>query len=282
MDNNVSQKKKEIAGLIEKAKGNDRTYSTYAEEAGISSAAMSRLINGDYLPSLKTISKLVSKEADPRNNVTYDDFMDVLNNSSFQSEEEKKEEKQFYETYDDRNIRYLNAHKPLTQLVYNGAFSIAGKRDNKNEAYLKYRDSCIVSIYNELLGKEVHIKPSIKSITDIPAFKPHLCLDVFSQNVSTWIFYFLFCPKQDYRVNPKSFFDLLGGLLRIKLEKDTKVTFIVNQLEFFEWMKKYKYSLGFRGELSLVLYDESKEKLTEEFYLSNYDLDDQENEIYIV
>ncbi len=281
VDDTIKNKKKAIAELIEKAKGN-RTYSEYAQDSGISNAAMSRIIKGDYLPTIKTIQKLTSESAKPQNNVTYESFRKILENSDIHGDDvDAEDNNQYNEKPDNKDKKYLREHKPTVRFIFR-EMSLSGARRFMETPYQQYSHACIANIYDTLLGKEVRVKPNQGNITDIPVIKSQLYLDVFDQAIKRWCFYFLYCSNLDSRVNPSTFFGLLGELLRIKPDPDTKFSLIINHLDFYDWMQKYDHILGFRGELSLVLFDEETGKLTKEFYLSNYEYDNREREIYIV
>ena len=77
-DEELNRRKKEVADLIEKAKGKNRSYADYAKLTGVSTASFSRMKKGDYLPSPKTTRNLTSEAADPQGGVTYDEMMRAI------------------------------------------------------------------------------------------------------------------------------------------------------------------------------------------------------------
>ena len=68
-----------LAKLVEMAKGNDRTIREDAKDAGVNASTISRILNenSNYSPGIKVLRKLTSKEAAPRNGITFQDLCNV-------------------------------------------------------------------------------------------------------------------------------------------------------------------------------------------------------------
>ena len=70
--------------------------------------------------------------------------------------------------------------------------------------------------------------------------------------------------------------------MTFNVDSDTKLTLVVNDDSVFEKISQMAYSIAFRGELSVALYDIEKKCFLEEKYLSNYQKEDHSKEFYLI
>ena len=66
----------ELIALLRKIQGN-RSLREYSRAAGISPAALSQIMHGEYTPSRATLGKLASTEANPEGEVALEELMNV-------------------------------------------------------------------------------------------------------------------------------------------------------------------------------------------------------------
>lgn len=66
--------KKQLAKLVLKAKGENRSIRQYAEDANISPSIISRILSESYKPGIKVLQRLTSEAAKPQGNVSLKDL----------------------------------------------------------------------------------------------------------------------------------------------------------------------------------------------------------------
>ena len=278
----VADKKKKIAELIkliEKAKGPDRSYMAYAKAAGISTAAFSRIKNGDYIPAPGTMKKLTSETAAPRGGVTYEDLMraagydvsDVYNNDiyrKFLPLEHVESSDSTGITSDDREI--VNTKMPEPYRL---------KHREADDPTVEY----VAAIYTSLVENGVLFK-KVQPDADVfkRRFRPDLAINIFDKPINVWMFEIIHWTGTISSARSTSFFMRLGNYLRLETRDDLKLSIVINDEKAFDGIKEYNHSLAFRGELSVILYNPEKRIFTDEVYLSNYNVGDASREIYLV
>ena len=73
----VKRGNKELANLVKKAAGNDRSLRKYALDAGVNPSTVTRIVAEEYMPGIKVLQRLASKGAAPRGGVRLSDFLDA-------------------------------------------------------------------------------------------------------------------------------------------------------------------------------------------------------------
>ena len=74
--------------ILEKAAGT-RSMAEYANQAGVSPTYISRIKNGERIPTIALIKKLTSPEAAPQNGVTYEEMMDAAGYRAYDSDKDE-------------------------------------------------------------------------------------------------------------------------------------------------------------------------------------------------
>ena len=244
----IEKRKKDIADLVNRAKGEDRSYSAYAAAAGISVAAMSKIVHGGYIPTPNTIRQLTSIDADPRGGVTYYDLMEVAGYYNTAGGKDEKGSVLWRETF---------------------------------ERSYEFEKKCSLQLYDVLVNRGIMFK---KIGSDTSKSPIDLTIELVDNPIKRWMFYFKHINRN--RIGGRSFMGqedaVLSTSLKFRYIEDNKCSFVTNNIALFKALKKREHALPIRGELSVVLFDEESEKFVEECYLSNYNEGDESKEIYLV
>lgn len=266
----LNRRKKAIAELIEKAKGEDRSYAEYSKASGVSTASFTRIKKGDYLPSPKTIKSLTSEAADPQGGVTYDEMMRV---AGYVTEE---------------------SVSPI-ELAALGEDEVANKRDLERGSiqlrrlytYQKslYEKDASSIIYTLLVEKGIMFRK--KDDLEVNEFhgrtyRPNLEIEIMNQKIRDWWFVFMMFPTERPHPSTHLLFQAMGYALKMRFNADTKLTYVVNSKQTFQFFQRYDHGLAFKGELSIILYDIDKKEFIDELYLSNYYEEDRCRELYLI
>ena len=284
MNSFSARRKSRIAELVERAKGDDRSYRKYADDAGISSAALTRMRKGDYIPKPDTIEKLTSEKARPRGGVTFDEMMlaagyaverkdevdwDLAENYSQPMESAENHE---FETKGDAAIK-----SPIQ------------KHEEENARWRQFRlammqfeeeaSSIIVfALFNKKINadKDDAMTPASRSSRD-------LMLNLNGQPIAKWVFEFKYidvgpAARRQFRSKAEMWF---GWELFKEQPSDTKLSYVINDRDLYQYLERYEHKLAFRGELSVILLDMEEKKVAGEFYLSNYNEGDTSKEVYL-
>ncbi len=257
-------RKKQFAELLEKAKGENRSFGAYAKAAGVSPASLSRMLKGDFLPKPETVEKLTSSEANPQNGVTYDAMMSILKG--------------------DRILAYCERLLDISTSLPEDSSPKEIKRSAISERIMAvslYEKEAISQIYTALAEKGMIFK---KMAGDDVASnrRADLEIELIDQPVNKWIFEVKYYPKVEFGNRLREIYFALGQLVTFNVDSDTKLTLVVNDDSVFRKISQMAYSIAFRGELSVALYDIEKKCFLEEKYLSNYQREDHSKEFYLI
>ncbi len=262
----VDRKRQAIANLLIEAKGDDRSFAAYAKAAGISPAAMTKMKKGEYIPSPGTMKKLTSQEADPQGGVTYEDMMRAAG----------------YESEEASNLRRLTVDEDaLDDKDDKSTLDTVRKGYTLYEMCQRFEREAKSHIYTSLAEKGIAFKKSDYELEYRPGSGIDLVVDVMDQGVSRWAFDFKLLRESRF-VNTLALFATIGNALKLNIDKQTKLSFVFNDRKAVQILRRYEHAMSFRGELSVILFDLRKGELVEEFYLSNYYLDDHSREIYLI
>ncbi len=255
-DSEENRKRIRVAKLVTFAQGN-RSGNRYAELAGISPAHLTRIKNGDYIPSPEVIAKLTSVEADPQGGVTYEELMKAAGYVSKESEIEKK-------------MDMYTSERPTKK---------TNKENTRKEKILRYKE------YEEHVRSNVFTRIAEKGIVFLKIENMNsendLSIQIRDRQIKQWDFEFKYM-SDDMNKTPIKVFDDLAFILRRHFSEQCKLSVIVNSLKVFQFLERYEHEMPIRGEVSVLYYNEASEKIEKEIYLSNYIDGDYSREIYIV
>ena len=264
-------KKERLVELLKLAKGENRTFATYAREAGISQAAITRIVNGDYVPSPKTIMKLTSEAAKPQGGVTYEEMMKAIGYSLQEYPVLVVKNEDVSEKTNDAD----------NDIIISGD---AKRRDDIRQRRQDFEKKGISLIYTTLIEKEILFKKNNEqnvSYKDSPYsfWHPDLALELIEQPISEWLFEFRYLPFD--RISRMDAYLALGRTMLINLKDTSKLTYVTNNVNLFQFLKRFDHSVSYRGEISVALIDIENMVITEECYLANYHEGDRGREIFL-
>ncbi|QHQ63463.1 hypothetical protein Ana3638_24020 [Anaerocolumna sedimenticola] len=288
MDDKVNNfNKKEFANLINKAKGS-RTMTKFAEDAGLSVAHISRMINMklEVPPTPDTIRKLVDREM---NGVTYEDLMIASGYISAPAFEQLSIEAHEIET-DGRQLTYV-----LPRSASDEPYSIAAERRSTEnweiervqmrEERDKFYSMCVSLIMSRMNFCPFDWRIDRQS-SNRRDYLRDFNISLLNAPVETWDFEFKYFRSRfddndelDYRrFSPMYAFSTWGRLATMDIPNDYKYTIVTSSKGFF-------YSLTKRSpknldiNISVILIDIDNFKiLSEEYVCYNHTADIEELE----
>lgn len=297
-----------LAKLVNIAKGNDRTIREYATAAGVNVSTISRTIKGEYKPGVKVLRKLTSKEAAPRGGITFNDLFEA---TGFSNEVT-------FNTALGSVSAILAASIPVFgQTLVDGtvaAVMIAEKEkksrqeskllvNNKNEANEKCKSFTIERlseynrhlhrfsatatglIYGKMAQKGLRFRPSNIDELDFQCYEDDSVVELEECNISTWLFRFIAISEADRGLDKFAkdvALNMFSQLVLIPSDVKRKISIVVNHMELYEHLLRYKGHNSYHGNLSIILIDTKEVSIRKEEYLSLYDTANEENLIEIV
>ncbi len=261
----VDRRRQAIATLLIEAKGDGRSFAAYAKAAGISPAAMTKMKKGEYIPSPGAMKKLTSQEANPQGGVTYEDMMRAAG----------------YESEEASDLRRLTVNVELDDKDDKDTLDNVRKGYTLYDMCQRFEKNAKSHIYTSLAEKGIAFRKSDYELEYRPGSGVDLVIDVMDQGISRWAFDFKLLRESRF-VNTMALFATIGNALKLNIDKQTKLSFVFNDRRAVQVLRKYEHAMSFRGEVSVILYNMSEGELVEEFYLSNYFLDDHSREIYLI
>ena len=248
-----------LAKLVQKAKGK-RSYKAYAQDSGVSTTGVYRIIHGDFKPSVDTIRKLTSDTAKPEGGVTFDDMMVA---AGYQS---KKLDLYTEMLVDGVLIDSKEKQEPLD-------------RKARMQLIRKYEAVVTGVLYRTLTRKGVSFEPITRNsdehagatmLWDFP-------IRVQMGEINEWFFEIKY-----YSGSFQIFFSrLLAYCVTLHPDAHRKISIVLNDPDAYERLKGYAGKLSYRGDLSIILFDEENLRFTEEKYIAHFD-EEKQSEFYLI
>ncbi len=253
-EDNKQDKVLQVYELIKKAKGPGRSFAAYAKAAGVSPASLTKIKNGEYMPSPDIMRKLTSDAADPQGGVTYDDLMRAAG-------------------YADHLMAYADMFSSRTGATKYNSFIMQASEYEKN---------CSSLVYTTLVNKGIAFRKEAQEVLINVDYKsPDLVIQTMDLPIATWCFEFRYYSTKTVNKSWTNIYATLGSLLILPCKSDTKLSLVVNSDFVFQKLVRFDHALSFRAELSVVLVDIEKGKIVDEIYLSNYYEGDRSREVYM-
>ncbi len=253
-EDNKQDKVSQVYELIKKAKGPGRSFTAYARSAGVSPASLTKIKNGEYMPSPDIMRKLTSEAADPQGGVTYDDLMRTAG-------------------YADHLMAYAD--------MLSSRDWLAGRK-NYRKLFEEYSNKCHLLVYSALVNKGIPFrKEKEETLQDANLTGPLLFIQTMDSPIKEWIFEYKYFNDRYRRPMPDRIFTMLGMILRRPLNDTTKLSVVVNNKFAFQMLERYDHALSVRGEVSAILVNTDKGIIENEVYLSNYYDGDRSREVYL-
>ena len=100
--------------------------------------------------------------------------------------------------------------------------------------------------------------------------------------ISRWLFEYRYFDAQKMDPARNTFLNLISGKSTLmNLDEKSKVTYVINSNDMYQYIRRYEHAVGIRGEVSVALYSSEEKKIVDEFYLSNYKVGDKTKEIFL-
>ncbi len=272
-DAELNRRKKEVADLIEKAKGKNRSYADYAKLTGVSTASFSRMKKGDYLPSPKTIRNLTSEAADPQGGVTYDEMMRA---AGYVTEEP------------DYAIELAGMGEDKIHIVEKSNSLRDSRQSDRLKNYSKrlfFEKEVASKIYTMLVENGMMFrKKDEEEVKELygGGNRPDLEIAIMDQKIKDWAFEFIWFPQERHYPGMHFLFHAMGYALKMRFHEGMKLTYVINSKQTFQYFERFDHALSFRGELSILLYDSDENRFVDEVYLANYHEEDRSKELYLI
>ena len=267
-----------IIDIINKAKGT-RSLRAYAEAAGVSAAGLSKIMKGAYKPSIATIKKLTSDDANPQNGVTYHDMLIAAG----------------YEDSDLDQMVSDAVDEQISQMVITerknksdaSSENTAGRSENDivrtsiHERMRVFREfetyaigAIIVALNNAKYSFGINNNEGMMGA-------PDLDITIENHNVSHWYFEIKMVTENHLKfARHRIRNDIAYLIMRFAPDPTVKVSIVYDNQEVYEYLKRYAGQISYKGELSVICVDREKNRIIGETYLSHY-YDDGE-EFFIV
>lgn len=273
-----------VAILVKELIG-DRSIRRTAEDAGVAASYITGILKERHLPSADILRKLSSPNAKPQNGVTLEDLMvaagyqndyvkeavkDVIYDGIVNIEGEMTTRSIYKEKSLDRASKYYK--------LLEDTYISSEKRKSRMQEISMFEKLATGAVFKALADKGIAFS-NANDIVGIRGFKADMVINVSDQPIREWWFEYKYCWEKSY-----GFFGIkrtLGHFMFIEPEQDRKISLVINSRDVFEMLCGYKDKLAYRGDLSVILIDETYSIVQEE-YLAHYDMNKKETEFYII
>ena len=259
-----------VPELIRKARGEDRSMNAYAADAGVSRAALSQIVNGVYTPSPEVIAKLTSEEASPRNGVTYEELMTAAG---------------YYAQNQETPQDFLIVADEKKFLVEGKKANVSDSRALFYQNIREFENTVTDCVCSSLLLNGFTVKKVTKEYPIFNGLRQMRCdlmVELKGSKISRWLFEYRYFDAQKMDPARNTFLNLISGKSTLmNLDEKSKVTYVINSNDMYQYIRRYEHAVGIRGEVSVALYSSEEKKIVDEFYLSNYKIGDKTKEIFL-
>ena len=272
------QEYKTLNDYVKEIKG-DRTVKQFADDAGISLGTAIKYLNGTGKGGYKTeiLKRIVKEEAQPQGNVSLRDLLAAMELETDNYARERYD----YECDEGYGASYACDNTDVMVNV-NGSHPIIIEKKTifpEREEYFK-----AIRTYEHVV-RGIIAEKAIKSEGEY-SLSSDACNDGFQDvslavnnetNIKTWDFELKYMQTKGFN-RYRAIYTLLGRYLFEGINPEHKQTIIINDKEMFKLIKTQLEKSGlmpFKGDLSVILYDEEKLEITEEMYLATYSEESQ-------
>lgn len=248
----------ELAELVRKAKGH-RSYKAYARDSGVSSTGIYRIIRGDYKPGVDTIRKLTADSAKPEGGVTFENMMAAAG-------------------YQSRRHDYPDILLDDGLIVEVMTAQGSDPEMTRQQFLQRYEAIVIGTLYNALVQSGHPFEPIVKGSEGYNQAYMRSDFSIRTQRGETkeWFFDIKYVTGgfQNF------FTKMMAYLIAFAPDAHRKVSVVLNDPVIYERLKGYAGKLSYRGDLSIILFDEENLRFTEEKYIAHYD--EKQSEFYLI
>lgn len=288
-----------LAGLVNTAKGTDRSIREYARASQVNVSTISRTIKGEYTPGIKVLQKLASPEVEPRGGVTFQDLVNTAN---------------LDKTTTLGYILGLLASGMLTgpmgalaagamglEALHNSR-NVKEEKETKNTAgnkntilaecfgnfQRKLNQFSAIStgvIYAQMAQKGIRFRPGTGGETECELNENDIVAFIEDADISEWIFSFWCLSDEDIELNgflKKTALNLFTQFFLFPANAKRKISLVVNNEELYGIFMAYKDRNSFKGNVSVILVDEKQVRVVKEEYIAYYDMEMPELNLTVI
>ncbi len=271
MADNEKEKNKEFAEIIKAARG-DRSLREFAKDSGVSYITIFKAEHGECVPSPKTIKKLCSVKAKPQNGATYERMMVAAgyqDNDTVSETASVLAQNMVDEMYERNELGHYESRfgTTLYETVHN------------QELYNEYLRKVTGIIFTTMFLKNMSFSSNGLQ-REARGRVPNISLDVMDcGRIARW--WFIVRHFEERKFTPMNMQILFANLLFYKINKDTKLSIVLDSKNAFGYLVSRAKDMPYRGELSAILIDVEKQEVVKEEYLTNYFEHDHSEEFFL-
>ena len=253
---------KKLAEAIRAARG-ERSLREYAADTGVNYMTIYKLEKGETSPGPKTLKKLTTGNAKPRNNITYDTVMIAAGYQNDKGSEEffdaRKSNILAYSIMMSRTMGdFKNSEGNMHRHYVLGLLSVTIKQ-NKN-----------LDVAN--INYPIH-ESETKSID--------MVVQLNNNAINEWWIDYRHTIAYYHKYLQEFAFSILGKLAMQKPNKARKISLVLDDKKVYQYFKDLANIISFKGDLSVIFIDANDGEIVEEAYISHYD-DSPEREFFII
>ena len=290
-----------LGTLVKQAKGDDRSLREYAKDSGVDAAIISKIINGSYAPKKPDIYlRLTSPQAAPRGGVTSEQLIEA---SSAANSPQSFQAGLAAGMTATASILAAVGGVPITAVAtsltglfaaksaFDAAAKVGAKKNSPKEVLTynndrllefektqkRFRAAALGMIITSLAKQGVACKVEDVAKLDLGSARPDECLTISGSPISSW--WFSFWAKDEELDERALVFRedralvMLSRYTPVPADPDRKVSLVVDDAALYDELAKYKDQNSYRGEMSIILVDQSSFEVIREEYVAHYDAD---------
>lgn len=248
---NDAMVRQNLSECVQRLVGN-RTLRQVARETGVSVTYISGMIKGRYVPSIGILKKLTDENSNPQNGVIFEDLMAASCYLSKRGQENNETAPYLRKESREQQLEVIRYEKLVPGIII--------------QALMKN---------NIMFG--VDGDDQVPTTFDFP-------IKIGHRQIKEWWFEFKYVRGY---VPPMQIKRELGKMMLFPPNPELKVSIVVNDKSYFDYLCEFRYKLAYRGEISAVLIDVENCEVTDEVYLSHYELDEyngynEDSELYLI
>lgn len=253
-----------VALLVKELIGN-RSIRRTAEDSGVAASYISGILNEKYLPSAEILNRLTAISAKPQNAIS----LQALMIAAGYQEQYFEDGTSFIPSTDSKNTIEVSYKEVQRQKI------------NSLNEQKRFENISTGIILKSLANKGIEFS-MINRERSINGFRPDLQVTLLNNSIKNWIFEFKFFNNEGWEINHDlQVRRILGNFIFLSLESQSKVSLVINDIDYFDYIVGFKNKLSFRGNLSVILIDENTYSIKKEEYLSHWNLNDNDSDIFL-
>lgn len=237
-----------IGKMIIEIKG-QRSFRDFEVDCDVSKGSLCRYINGTLDPSLKNLWKLSRPSSNPQANITFEELAKVAGFN--QNEVQDCLSKMKYE-YGKRETMYACKAKSCYEYGANS----------------RIEDSMIENSIFKYVACQEGMTVNERNSTSADLFVDIVVdVDRKDTDIKKWLFDIQVCKNDTFA---QLFKNELCRFILYESRKDLKITTVVDNRKYFEFIKRKAGRLSYKGNYTIMYYDKDSREIGEETIISIY------------